>query len=67
MPCVYDAILIRLGMNIYRHIVGIPTGSNCVLVAGMFCLSFYERGVDHGWQMVRGNGNFQRRSVLIFV
>ena len=36
-----DNIFIRLGSKLYRHIVGIPMGTNCApLVAGLFC---YER------------------------
>ena len=38
-----DNIYIRFGTKLYRHIVGIPMGTNCApLVADLF-LCFYER------------------------
>ena len=38
-----DNIYIRVGTKLYRHIVGIPMGTNCaILVADLF-LFFYER------------------------
>ena len=38
-----DNIFIRFGSKLYRHIVGIPTGTNCApLVADLF-LFCYER------------------------
>ena len=37
-----DNIFIRFGSNVYRHIVGIPMGTNCSpLVADLFL--FFER------------------------
>lgn len=61
----YDAILIRLGINIDRQVVGISFGSFCVpLVAGMFCLSLYERRFGRGWPTARNL--FQCQRVLIY-
>ena len=40
-----DNIYIRFGTKLYRHIVGIPMGTNCApLVADLF-LSCYERDI----------------------
>ena len=44
LTCLLDNIFIRFGTKLYRQVVGIPMGTNCVpLVADLF-LFCYEKG-----------------------
>ena len=38
-----DNIFIRFGSKLYRQIVGIPMGTNCVPLVAALCLFCYER------------------------